>query len=269
MVVTAAAGGPNDVIARILASRMSEALGQQMIVENVTGAGGMIGIARVAKAPPDGYYLIFGGTGIFAQNQSLYKNPPYNAAADFTPGSLICEAPQLLITRKDLPVSGLSDFTRYAKENQARMQFGSGGAGTGGHIGCVLLNSAMAINVTHIPYRGLGPAMQDLQGSRIDYMCDLIATALPQIEATTVKAIATLSRQRSPTLPDLPTAEEQGLIGFDASVWFAYLLPRGTPAAIVQRLNAAMSRTLDTAAVRDRLRNLGISVVPPERRGAD
>jgi tripartite-type tricarboxylate transporter receptor subunit TctC len=266
LIVTFAAGGPNDVMARILALRMGEILGQQVIIENVVGAGGMTGASRVARAAPDGYQFVIGGPGPFAQNQSLYKKPLYDAATDFAPVGLAIEGPNVLITRKDLPVNDFKEFISYAKKNQGKMQFGSGGAGSGGHITCVLLNSAIGVNVTHIPYRGLGPAMQDLQGSRIDYMCDVIVTALPQIEGNTVKAIAMLTRERSPVLSSVPTAHEQGLIDFDASAWFAFLLPKRTPEAIIRRLNRVMSETLDTPAVRERLRGLGMSAVPPERR---
>jgi tripartite-type tricarboxylate transporter receptor subunit TctC len=266
MIVTFAAGGPNDVIAPIMASRMSELLNQRVVVENVTGAGGMTGAARVAKATPDGYQFVIAGPGIYAFNQTLYKNPLYNAATDFAPVGLFAEVAEVLITRKDLPVGNLREFMAYAKENPSKMLFGSGGAGSGDHIACVLLNSAIGVNVTHVPYRGGGPAMQDLQGSRIDYMCDALPAALPQVEAKTVKAIATLARERASVLPDVATAHEQGLTDFDTSITFAFLLPKGTPDPIVRRLNKAMSDAVDTPAVRQRLRTFGTDVVPPERR---
>ena len=266
MVVTFAAGGANDLVARILAPRMSEILGQQVIIENVAGAGGMTGAVRVAKAPPDGYQFMIGGPGQFAYNQTLYKRPLYNSTTDFTPIGLAVEGPFVLITRKDLPASHLQDFISYAKENQRKMQFGSGGAGSGGHLTCVLLNSVIGANVTHVPYRSGGPAMQDLQGGRIDYMCDVISAALPQIEGKAVKAIATLALGRTPVLPDLPTADEQGLTNFEAPAWFAFVLPKGTPDTIVRRLNKVMGDALDTSAVRERLRDLGLSAVPSERR---
>jgi tripartite-type tricarboxylate transporter receptor subunit TctC len=266
MVVTFAAGGVNDVVARILAPRMSEILGQQIIIENVAGAGGMTGAVRVAKAPPDGYQFMIGGPGQFAYNQTLYKRPLYNAATDFRPIGLAVEGPFVLITRKDLPASNLQDFISYAKENQHTMQFGSGGAGSGAHLSCALLNSVIGANVTHVPYRGGGPAMQDLQGGRIDYMCDVITTALPQIVGKTVKAIATLALGRTPLLPDLPTADEQGLTNFEAPAWFAFVLPKGTPDTVARRLSKVMGDALDTSAVRERLRDLGLSAVPSERR---
>ena len=269
MVVPFAAGGPVDVVGRMLAPRMSELLGRQVIIENVVGAGGMTGAARVAKAAPDGYQLVLGAASTHALNQSLYKNPLYNAATDFAPVGLIAEAPPILITRKDLPASNLKEFIGYAKLNQGRMQFGSGGAGSGTHISCVLLNSTFDINATHVPYRGSGPAYQDLIAGRFDYMCDYIATALPQIAANTVKAIATLTRERTPVLPNLASAHEQGLTDFNAPGWYALLLPKGAPDAIVRRLSKAMSDAVDTPGVGDRLMDLGTIVVAPGRRTPD
>jgi tripartite-type tricarboxylate transporter receptor subunit TctC len=162
MVVPLAAGSGIDVLGRILAPRLSELLGQQVIVENVSGAGGMTGAPRVARAAPDGYQLLLGGTGTHALNQTLYRHPLYNAAAEFAPVVLVAEQPIVLIARKELPADNLQEFITYAKANQGRMQYGSAGAGSAAHLSCVLLNAAIGINVTHVPYRGGGPAMQDL-----------------------------------------------------------------------------------------------------------
>jgi len=265
MVVTFAAGGPNDTVARILAPRMSEVLGQQVIIENVGGAGGMVGSYRVAKAPPDGYQFVYGSIATHAQNQSLYKKPLYNAATDFAPVGLFTTSTKPLIVRNDLPARTLPDFVAYARANQGKMQFGSAGAGSATHVACVLLNSAIGVSVMHVPYRGSALAMQDLIAGRIDYMCDAIQTALPQIQAHAVKAIALLSPNRTVVLPDLPTASEQGL-SIDCDSWAAFFLPKGTPGPIIRRLNEAMSLALDTPAVRDRLEAIGVTPVPPERR---
>ena len=162
MVIPFAAGGPTDVLGRVIAARMSDGLGQQVIVENVGGAGGMTGSARVARAEPDGYQFVLGTVGTHAQGQTLYKHPLYNAVTDFTPVILVAEVPIVLITRKDLPVKNFQEFVSYAKANQAQLQFGSAGAGSATHLGCVLLNYRIGVNVTHVPYRGTGPAMQDL-----------------------------------------------------------------------------------------------------------
>jgi tripartite-type tricarboxylate transporter receptor subunit TctC len=269
MVVAYAPGGPADVVGRILAAGMSDVLGQPVIIENVVGAGGMIGAARVARAPPDGYQFLLGAAGILAQNQSLYKHPLYNSVTAFAPIGLIATAPPILVTRKDLPAGNLTEFIAYGRGHQAALQFGSSGAGSGPHVTCVLLNAAIGISAVHIPYRGASPAYQDLLAGRVDYMCDFISTALPQIEARTVKAIATLTRERTPVLPDLATADEQGLAGFDAPGWYALVAPKGISDSVVWRLNKAMSSALESTAVRDRLRQLGNTVVSVSQRTPD
>src|SRR5215467_13186 len=185
MVVPFAAGGPIDIVGRILASHLSEHLGQQVVIENVGGAGGMTGSYRVARALPDGYQFVLGNVGTHAANQSFYRSPLYNAATDFAPVMLIAQTPLVLLARKDLPANNLQEFIAYAKANQASMQYGSGGAGSASHLACVLLNAAIGINVTHIPYRGAAPAMQDLIAGRIDYQCPDTPIAIPQIQSKT------------------------------------------------------------------------------------
>ncbi len=269
MVVPFAAGGGADALGRVLAPRLSEVLGQQVIVENVGGAGGMSGAYRVAKAPPDGYQFVLGTSGTHAQNQSLYKTPLYNAATDFAPVALVAEQPIVLIARKDLPADNLQQFIAYAKANQANMQYGSAGAGSSVQLACVLLNAANGLKVTHVPYRGSAPAMQDLIGGRIDYQCANVGPAVPQIEGNLVKAIAILTKNRTPILPALPSAHEQGLANFEAFIWYALFLPKGTPAAIVQKLNAATIATMNTPSVQERLKEVGADLVAPERRSPD
>jgi len=269
MVIAFAAGSSIDLVGRILAPRLSEVLGQNVIVENVSGAAGIIGTSRVAKSPPDGYQLLLGAAGAMSQNQFLYKSLPYNTATDFAPVALIAETPPVLVVRKDLPGDDLKAFISHAKLNQAKMQYGSSGAGTSTHLACLLLNAAAGVSVTHIPYRGGGPAMQDLLAGRIDYQCPLAAVSIPQIESKSVKAIAILTRERSPILPSLASAHEQGLADFDAGSWWAFFLPAGTPAPIIQRLNEAINAALNTPAVQARLFENGATVVAPERRSPD
>jgi putative tricarboxylic transport membrane protein len=269
LVVPFAPGGGIDSSARIQAQHMGELLGQAIVVENIGAAAGMAGGMRVAKAAPDGYTFLIGNTGTHAYNQSLYKKPLYDAAGDFTPVGLATESPRILIARKDLPVSGLREFIAYAKANQARMQFGSAGVGSGTHLPCVLLNRAIGVDVTHVPYRGAGPAMQDLIAGRIDYMCDTIQAGAVQVKAQTVKGVALMSAKRAPVVAELATTGEQGLAGVEASVWNAFFLPKGTPEPIVRRLNKAMSDMLDTPSVRKRLEELGLEIVPPERRSPE
>jgi tripartite-type tricarboxylate transporter receptor subunit TctC len=269
MVVPFAAGGGTDIMGRIVAARLSELLGQQVIVENAGGAGGMTGSYRVAKAAPDGYQFVLGTNGTHAQNQSLYKSPLYNAAIDFAPVALIAEQPIGLLARKDLPADNLQQFIAYAKANQASMKYGSAGAGSAVQLSCVLLNAANGLSITHVPYRGSAPAMQDLIAGRIDYQCANVAPALGQIESHQVKAIALLSSHRTALVPDLPTADEQGLKNFDATLWFALFLPKGTPAAIVQKLNAATIATMNTPSVQERMNQIGADLVAPERRSSE
>jgi tripartite-type tricarboxylate transporter receptor subunit TctC len=269
LVVPFAAGGPMDTIGRILAPRLGELLGQQVVIENVGGAGGMTGTARVAKAAPDGYQFVLGNIGTHAQNQTLYKHPLYDAAADFAPVALIAETPLVLIARPDLPADDLPAFMAYARAHQAAMQFGSGGAGSATHIACALLNAAIGISPTHIPYRGGAPAMQDLIGGRIDYLCLDTPLAMPQIESRTVKAIAILTRARAPRLPALASAHEQGLTDFEASNWCGFFLPKGTPMQIVRRLHDAAVGAMDSAAVQEKLQQIGASVVAADRRTPD
>jgi tripartite-type tricarboxylate transporter receptor subunit TctC len=269
VVVPFAAGGALDVLARILAPRLGEILGKQVIIENVGGAGGMTGAARVAKATPDGYQVALGNVGTHAVNQTLYKNPLYNAATDFEAVALIADTPQVLMTRRDLPVNNLKEFIAYAKTNQAKMLYGSGGTGAPTHLACSLLNAAIGINVTHIPYRGGGPAMQDLIAGRIDYQCPNAVIAIPQIGGNQIKLIAILTTNRSSILPALPSAHEQGLTNFAANNWNAFFLPKGTPKAVVQKLHDATIATMETPSVRARMKEIGADVVTPERRSPE
>jgi tripartite-type tricarboxylate transporter receptor subunit TctC len=265
MVIPFAAGGPTDVLGRVVAQRMSELIGQQVVVENVGGAGGMTGARRVADAQADGYSVLLGTVGTQAQSQTMYKKPLYNAATDFTPVALLAEVPIVLITRKDLPVSNLKEFIAYAKANQGKMQFGSAGAGSATHLGCVLLNYLIGVDITHVPYRGTGPAMQDLQGGRIDYLCEIVSTAKPQIDGGTVKAIAIMTKQRSPALPNVPTGLEQGTPNLEAYTWNAIFLPKGASPEIVKKLNDAAVGAIKTSMVRERLDGLGANVVSEDR----
>jgi tripartite-type tricarboxylate transporter receptor subunit TctC len=269
MVVPFAAGGSFDVMGRIFAPRLSEILHQQVIIENVGAAAGIVGVNRVARAAPDGYVFLLGSVGTHAYNQTLYKKLPYNAATDFAPVALFAEQPMVLLANKDLPVNTLSEFIAYAKTNGAKLQYGSAGVGSTIHLGCALLNATAGITVTHVPYRGGGPATTDLIAGQIHYLCPNIAGAAPQIASNTVKGIAVLSKIRSPLLPALATAHEQGLTDFEAITWNAFFLPKGTPAAIVKKLNDAVIDAMDSPAVKDRLHDLGVTLVSPKRRTPD
>jgi tripartite-type tricarboxylate transporter receptor subunit TctC len=265
-VVPFAAGGSPDILARILVPRLSGLIGQQVIVENMGGAGGTTAAARVAKAVPDGYTFTLGNSGNHAIADTLYRHPPYRAATDFAPVALIAEFPIVLLARKDLPADNLAQFAAYARANYAKMQFGSAGAGTTTHLACTLLNTAIGVSITHIPYRGGSLVMQDLIAGRIDFNCPLSTIAGPQIKSQVAKPIALLQKRRSALLPELATADEQGFTGFDASSWHAFFLPKGTPDVIVRKLNAATVATLETPAVRTRLAEIDAAIAAPERR---
>ena len=266
IVVPYAAGGLPDTMTRAVTPKLGEALGQAVVVENMGGAGGMTGSNRVAKAAPDGYLLVLGNGGTHAYNQSLYKKPLYNSESDFAPVGVVVENTKVLIVRNDFPANSLPEFVAYVKANQDKLQYGSAGAGSATHIACLLLNYRMRTNVTHVPYRGAGPALQDLIAGRIDFMCEVISTGLPPVQSKLVKPIALLSTRRASVLPQLPTALEQGLPDVDADGWNAFFFPKGTPDPIVRRLNAATSKALDNPALSVRMEELGLTVPPPDRR---
>ncbi len=266
MVVPFAAGSGSDILGRIIAPRIADNLGAPVVIENVGGAGGMVGAARVMKAPPDGYQFLLGTAGTQAFNQTLYKKPLYNAATDFAPVALVASTPIVLVTRNDLPVADLPQFIAYAKAHQASMQYGSPGAGSASHLACLLFNAAIGVEVTHVPYRSTAQALQDLLPGRLDYQCVPIAAAVPQVESKTIKAIAIMAKARSPILPQLASTQEQGLADFEVDTWYAIFLPKGTPAPIIQKLHNATVAAMDSPDVRPRLDELGIAVVAPERR---
>src|SRR5271156_698850 len=265
MIIPFAAGGPTDVLGRMVGQRMGEVLGQQIIIENVGGAGGMTGGLRVAQTPADGYTIEMGTVGTHAQNQTLYRRPLYNASADFAPVALIAEIPTVLIVRKDMPVNNLKEFVEYAKKNQDKMSYGSAGTGSATHLACIVLDAAMGTHITHVPYRGTGPAMGDLQAGRIDYLCDIVTTAEAQIDGGTVKALALMNNVRSPALPNVPTALEQGVPGVEAYTWNAIFLPKNAPDAIVRKINDAAWAAMRSPLVRERLEGLGAQIVAENR----
>jgi tripartite-type tricarboxylate transporter receptor subunit TctC len=268
MIIPFAPGGAFDIFGRVLAPRISEVLGRQIVIENVAGAGGVTAAVRVAKSPPDGYQFVLGDSS-FAHSQALYKNPPYNTAADFAPVALLAEQPAVLIARNALPVNSLSEFVAYVKKNESTMRYGSAGPGSPTHLACLLLDLAIGVNITHVPYRGGAPAMQDVIAERLDYQCPILGTAVSQIEGRQVKPLAILTKNRSPRLPMLPSAHEQGLANFEASAWNAIFLPAGTPAAVVHKLHGAAVAAIETPAVQARLKDLGVTIVAPERQSPE
>jgi tripartite-type tricarboxylate transporter receptor subunit TctC len=266
MVVAAAAGGPIDVFTRIMAERMSPILGQRVIVENVGGGGGTLGGQRVAKAEPDGYTTLLGTVATHANPQLYGDKPLYDPLNDFTPVALIAEIPLVVIVRNDFPANTFQEFMTYAKANSGKLNYGSAGVGSASHLGCVMLDQAMGTNAQHVPYRGTGPAMQDLIGGRIDFLCDIAVTAVPAIKGGTVKGLATLAGRRMAMLPDMPTAAESGLPTLRAYTWTALFLPKNTAPAIAAKLNAATVEAMNGPGLREQLNDLAATLVTPERR---
>jgi len=269
MVVPFAAGGTFDVMGRIIAARMSEILGQQVVVENTTGAGGIIGVNRVINAPADGYTVLLGTAGTHAYNQWIYKKRRYDAINDFTPVTLFSEQPMVLEARKDLAANTIPEFVTLLKTSGGKMQFGSAGAGTTTHLACALLNSVIGVNVTHVPYRGSAPAANDLIGGQIDYLCGNLGAAAPLITGKQVKALAVLSKNRTPLMPELASADEQGLTGVDVTTWTAIFLPKGAPRPIVDKLKDTTQGAMDTPAIKTRMLEIGVTGVAPDRRSPE
>jgi len=265
LIVPFAAGGGIDASARVQALALAEVLGQGVVVENIGAAGGTVGTARAAKAAPDGYTLLIGNSGTHAYAPTLYKSLPYDPIRDFEPVGLTTDSARILVVRKDLPVGNLQEFIAYTRANQAKMQYGSAGVGSGTHLPCALLNAVLGVNVVHVPYRGAGPAMQDLVGGRLDYMCDTIQTGAEQAKGGTVKGIAVMGPTRIPII-DLPTTAEAGLDGVAATVWNGFFFPKGTPRDIVLKTNRALGRMIERPDVAKRMGELGLTILPPEQR---
>jgi len=266
LVVPFSAGGSSDAIARIIADGISNNLRQPVVVENVAGVGGLLGGSRVARSTPDGYQFVIGNVGTFAQSQWLYKQPLYNSVTDFAPVALLTDESLVLVARKDFPADNLQQFIDYTKANQDKLHYASSGVGGSNHLACMLFNSAIGVEVTHVPYRNVVQGLQDVMAGRIDYDCPSLPLALPQIAAKSIKPIAILSKNRSSVLPELPSADEQGLTGFDLPSWYALFAPAATPLAIVQKLNRATVAALDVPAIQQRLQQVGGDVIAPERR---
>jgi tripartite-type tricarboxylate transporter receptor subunit TctC len=266
MVVAFPAGGADDVLGRMLAPRLAEALGQPVNVENVAGAGGTVGAARVARAAPEGYEFLLGTAATHALSQVLHKHPPYNALSDFTPVALLAEQPFVLVARKGLPGERLEDLIAYAKANPKKVQFASAGEGSATHLACSLFSAAAGIRPSHVAYNGSAAAMRDLVADRIDFFCPVVTIAIVPIARHDVKALAVLTRNRAPVLPELPSAHEQGLADFTAWTWFALFLPRNAPAPVVSKLHEAAVSAIASPFMQARLKQIGAEVVSPERR---
>jgi tripartite-type tricarboxylate transporter receptor subunit TctC len=266
MIVPFAAGGPTDVIARIVTGHMAQTLGHSIIIENVVGAGGTTATARAARAANDGYTLITGHMGTHAASVPLYPKLAYHPEKDFEPVALLAGTPILILAKKDFPAKDLKEFVSYVKANTDKMNMAHAGVGSVSYSSCELLSAVLDIKPVGVPFNGTGPAMNALVGGQVDYMCDQIVNAVPQVNGGTIKAYAIATAERNPSLPDLPTTTEAGLPKYQASAWNAIFAPKGTPAPILAKLNAAVVKALDDENVRKRLLDLGSDIPKTEAR---
>ena len=264
VVVPFAAGGPTDTVARLLGVAMGKSLKTQILVENVGGAGGTIGAARVAKAPPDGYAVLLHHIGQ-STAPALYRKLPYDVTTDFEPVGLVNEVPQTLVARKDFPPKDLRELIAYVKANKDKVSYANAGLGSASHLCGMLFMSAIDTDLTTVPYKGTGPAMNDLLGGQVDFMCDQTSNTTSQIRAGKIKVYGVTTKARVPSLPDVPTLHEAGLPGFEVSVWHALFAPKGTPSAIVAQLTKGLQDALRDATVKQRFAELGAEPVAENR----
>ena len=267
VIVPFAAGGPTDIVARIVGEHMARTLGQQLVIENTLGAGGTTASTRAKRAAPDGYTIIMGHMGTHAASVALYPKLAYDPRTDFEPIGMAAGTPILVLAKKDFPAKDLKEFVAYVQANEKTLNNAHAGVGSVSFTTCLLLNSIMGVKPTTIPFNGTGPAMNALVGGQVDYMCDQIINAVPQIKAGNIKAYAIAAAARDPSLPDVPTTKEAGLPEFQASAWNALFAPKGTPQPVLDKLTAALDKALDDEGVRKRLLDLGSDIPGADRRG--
>jgi tripartite-type tricarboxylate transporter receptor subunit TctC len=261
LIVPFAAGGPTDIVARIVGEHMSRTLGQQIVIENVVGAGGTTGSIRAARATPDGYTIEMGHMGTHAAAVALYPNLAYKPDADFAPIGLVAGTPVMIVARKDFPPNDLKEFVAYVKANVSKLNMAHAGVGSVSFTTCLLLNSILGIKPTSVPFNGTGPALTVLIASQVDYMCDQIVNLVQQVQGGRIKAYAIGTPERNPALPNVPTTKEAGLPEFQAQAWNALFAPKGTPKLVLDKLSGALDKALDDEQTRKRLLELG-SVLP-------
>ena len=269
-VVPFPAGGPLDIVARVIGVRLSETWGQPVIVDNRPGAGGNIGAEVVAKSAPDGYTIVMGALSTHAVNVSLFRKLPYDPVRDFAPVTLISEVPNVLVVNPAVPAKTVAEFIAYARANPGKLNFASGSTGSAGHLAGELFKTMARVDMTHVPYKGAAPAVTDLLAGQVQLMFDNLASALPNIRAGRLRALAVTTKKRSAFVPELPTIAESGLPGFDVSTWFGVMAPAATPRPIVNRLHDGIVRALAHPDVKERLAAMGAEPVgdTPEQFGA-
>ncbi len=263
MIVPFAAGGPTDALARVLTQKMGEKLGQQIIVENIGGAGGTIGVNKAAKATPDGYTLLFTHMGTLAVNIALYKSLPYDSLKDLEPIGMGGTNPMVLVVKKDLPVKNFTEFVAYVKANQKKAQYGMAGIGSASHLGGLMLNSMMKVDVLEIPYKGTGPALNDLVSGQFDYMVDQAVNVLAQINGGNIRALGVSTKKKLAQLPDVPTIDGSGLPGYEVTIWNAFFAPKAVPKDVIVKVNKALVDTLADPAIVKRLTELAVDLPTP------
>jgi tripartite-type tricarboxylate transporter receptor subunit TctC len=269
LVVPFAAGGPTDIIARAIADRMGESLGQNVIVENVAGAAGTTGALRVARGDKDGYQLLMGPMSTMTFSPSLYPNVGFDPLNSLDPVGIVASAPIMLVVGKDVPAKTMAEFRSYATSTGANLKNGNAGVGSTSHLACLLLNRELKIDPVMVPYRGTGPAINDLLAGQINYICDQVTSLMGQVQGGSITPIAVMAPTRSPVLPDVPTAAEAGVPGVDMMVWNAIFAPKGTPKDVIAKLNEAIVKGLDSPAARERFRLLGAEAPPADMRSPE
>ena len=267
LIVPFAAGGPTDVIARIMGDHMSRTLGQQVIIENIVGAGGTTASTRAMRANPDGYTIEMGHMGTHAASVALYPNLAYKPDVDFAPIGLVAGTPILILGKKDFPPKDLKEFTTYVMANVDKLNMAHAGVGSVSHVTCLLLNSILNVRPTAVPFNGTGPAMNALVGGQVDYMCDQIVNVVSQVQGGTIKGYAIATAERNPALPNVPTTREAGLPEFEVSAWNALFAPKATPKPVVDKLTDAVDKALDDENTRKRLFELGSVLPDKSKRG--
>jgi putative tricarboxylic transport membrane protein len=260
MLVPFAAGGPTDTVARLIGQAMSTSLKQQIIVENVGGAGGTIAANRVAKATPDGYTILIHHIGM-STAPALYRKLPYNPITDFEPIGLINDTPMTLVAKKDFPSKDLKELIAYVKKNKDKVTYANAGLGAASHLCGMLFMTAIETDVTTVPYKGTAPAMNDLLGGQVDFMCDQTTNTTSQIKGGKIKVYGVTTKKRVPSLPDVPTMDEAGLKGFEVSVWHGLYAPKGTPKPVIDKLSKALQDAIKDATVKQRFADLGAEPV--------
>ena len=262
LIVPTAPGGGTDFTGRLVAAKLSETMGQQVVVENRGGGGGSVGADNAAKATADGYTLLLGSIATHAVNPALYKKLPYDHLKDFAPVSLIGTVPNALVVHPSVPVKSMQEFITYAKANPGKINYGSSGVGSPPHLSMELLRSMTGINLVHVPYKGAGPALADLLGGQVQAMCTSLAGLINFVKSGRVRALGVTTAKRNPQLPDVPTIVESGVPGYDVTIWYAVFAPVATPKAIVDKLNAEMVKALNSSEMKERMALQGMDPAP-------